>query len=137
MTPVFPARPAEGLPATGATLLLATACFLGALVDIVIAARLGWTFGTAFVLGSAWTAARLRRSDRAATLITPPLVFACVAFLAVQFVTRGDGLREFAVNEALGLGGALGSGAPVLFAGLAAAGAVLVARVLAERSDRS
>ena len=135
--PVFPTRPHEGIPATGATLVLSAVVSLAALVDIAVSGRPGHFSAAVFVLGCGAVAARLVRRDLSAALLAPPLVFAAVAVIAVQFVARGGSVRAYAVDEVLGLGAALGSGAPALFAGLALSGAVAAARLLGEHRARA
>ncbi|RKS72402.1 hypothetical protein CLV35_2646 [Motilibacter peucedani] len=135
--PVFPNRPGTGLPATGATLVLSVLCFAGALADIGVRGHLGTCFSVAYVAGCALLGARLVRRDLAAALIVPPLVFVTVAFVALQLITRGEGARSFLVNEVMGLGGALASGAPVLLLGLAVAAALAGFRVAVARAHRT
>ena len=130
----FPSRPDEGLPATGVTLLLAAACFVGALLDIAVRGHLGACFAVAFVLGCGWAGARVSGRDLVACVIAPPLVFAAVVFLAVQFLEQDAGTRGFLVSEVMGLGSALGTGAPILFVGMALAAGLAATRLMIERS---
>lgn len=133
---MFPRRPSEGMPALGVTLVLAVLCLAGAIVDVALSRHLGVCFATAYVLGSGWVGARVLRNDLLAAVVAPPLVFGIVAFVAVQIVARDTGSQGLLVDEILAMGGALGSGAPVMYAGLALAGGLALVRLLAERAGR-
>ncbi|RZS87287.1 hypothetical protein EV189_2712 [Motilibacter rhizosphaerae] len=116
--PLFP-DPDAGLPASGAGLLLSTAAFLGGLVDVALTGSLGWGFGTAFVVGSGALGLRLAGRDLVFAAILPPLAYAVAAFLCVPLTAAAHESR-FPLGLALALGGALGTGAPLLLLALAA-----------------
>ncbi len=72
------------------------------LLDVFTGGGVGWLFGVVFIATSAYAAFQVRRSDRAAALIAPPLVFA-VLVMTDKFVGTAGDLVAKAVGALNGL----------------------------------
>ena len=122
-SPVQRSRPAQapGLTAPGVTVIVFAGSLVGMLLDVFTGGGLGWLFGVAFIASSAYAAFQVRRADRAAAIIAPPLVFA-VLVMADKFIgSAGDIVAKSvgALNALLDYGPMLwiGSGLSVLIVG--------------------
>lgn len=122
-------RPAEqhGLTTAGVAVLLCLVTGVTLVVDLVVATGLSWLFTVGFVLGCAYVGSVVRRSDDLSALVAPPLVFAAAMVVADGVVGSGSPGR-FPVSQVLDLATSLAVGAPVLMAGCAAAGVVVLVR---------
>jgi hypothetical protein len=109
-----PAELGGGFTVAGATLLLTVLSAAGALVDALVFDRLVWAFGALFCLGCTWIALRLRRRDRRAAFVVPPLVYAAIVVVAALVSGDRAGLRQEAFDAVL----LLSDRAPVLICGL-------------------
>ena len=94
---------------------------VGMLLDVFTGSGVGWLFGVTFIASSAYAAFQVRRVDRAAAIIVPPLVFA-VLVMADKFIgSTGDMVAKSvgAINALLDYGPMLwiGSGLTVLIVG--------------------
>lgn len=78
-----------GLTVAGVVLVVLVGSLVGLLVDAMTGTGLGWIFGLFFAAASAYGAARVRRSDLAAGVIVPPLVFAVL--VGLYFLVTGSG----------------------------------------------
>ena len=112
---------APGLTAPGVVVIVFAGSLVGLLLDVFTGGGVGWLFGGIFVATSAYAAFQVRRADRAAAIIAPPLVFA-VLVMADKFVgTTGDALAKSvgALNALLDYGPMLwiGCGLTVLIVG--------------------
>ncbi len=121
--PVQRSRPAgaPGLTAPGVTVIVFAGSLVGMLLDVFTGAGVGWLFGVVFIASSAYAALQVRRADRAAAIIAPPLVFA-VLVMSDKFIgSTGDMVAKSvgALNALLDYGPMLwiGSGLTVVIVG--------------------
>jgi hypothetical protein len=116
-----PAGGTAGLTAAGVVVIVFAGSLVGMLLDVFTGGGVGWLFGVFFIVSSAYAAMQVRRSDRAAAVIAPPLVFA-VLVMADKFIGSPGQLLSKAVsgvNALLDYGPMLwiGSGLTVLIIG--------------------
>jgi hypothetical protein len=116
-----PAAAAPGLTAAGVVVIVFAGSLVGMLLDVFTGGGVGWLFGVFFIVSSAYAAMQVRRADRAAALIAPPLVFALLV-MADKFIGSPGQLLSKAVsgvNALLDYGPMLwiGSGLTVLIIG--------------------
>jgi|GEM_PF-2941166 len=121
--PVQQSRPAgsPGLTAPGVAVVVVAGSLVGLLLDVFTGAGVGWLFGVFFIASSAYAALQVRRSDRVAAIIAPPLVFAALV-MADKFIgSTGDLFAKSvgALNSLLDYGPMLwiGSGLAVVIVG--------------------
>jgi hypothetical protein len=111
--------------------IVSAASLFALLIDIFTGHAISWIFGAVFVVASTYAALQVRRDDRLAAVITPPLVFA-VLVIAYDFVsTSGD----FLAKALGGIGGLLDDG-PMLWIGAGLPLAIVGFRVWQERRLR-
>lgn len=111
----------------GVVVLLCLVTGVALLVDLVVATGLSWLFTVGFVLGCAYVASRVRRTDDLSALVAPPLVFAA-AMVVADAVVGSSSPGRFPISQVLDLATSLAVGAPVLMTGCAVAGAVVLVR---------
>ena len=116
-------RPAgsPGLTAPGVVVVVFAGSLVGLLLDVFTGAGVGWLFGVFFIASSGYAALQVRRADRIAAVIAPPLVFA-VLVMADKFIgSTGDVFAKSvgALNSLLDYGPMLwiGSGLAVVIIG--------------------
>ncbi|MGH3341830.1 MAG: DUF6542 domain-containing protein [Carbonactinosporaceae bacterium] len=115
------------LTPTGGAFTSMAVTLAGGLVDLLFSGRLGWLFAVTFVAGSVLVSARIRRADLIAGLIIPPYAFALTAFVA-SLLSSPKSPGDWIVQHVTGLAAIMTINAPVLLAGTAAAGTVVVVR---------
>ncbi len=103
------------------TVIVFAGSLVGMLLDVFTGGGVGWLFGVVFIASSAYAAFQVRRADRAAAVIAPPLVFA-VLVMADKFIgSTGDVVAKSvgALNSLLDYGPMLwiGSGLSLLIVG--------------------
>jgi hypothetical protein len=117
----------HGLTTAGVVVVLCVVTGVALVVDLVVATGLSWLFTVGFVLGCAYVAARVRRTDDLSALVAPPLVFAA-AMLVADAVVGSSSPGQFPISQVLDLATSLAVGAPVLMTGCAVAAAVVLVR---------
>jgi hypothetical protein len=87
------------------------------LLDVFTGGGVGWLFGLVFIATSVYAAFQVRRSDRLAALITPPLVFAVLVMTDKLIGTVGDTVAKTvgALNGLLDYGPMLWIGSGLTF----------------------
>lgn len=91
------ARPLPGstpLTAFGVSIVLAGACLIGAALDLMLVSTAAWCLIGLFLVGSAYAAVKVRRSDWYSAVVGPPLAFALGLMLVATFSPHdmGSGL---------------------------------------------
>jgi hypothetical protein len=104
------------------------ASLFGLLVDVFTGNGVGWIFGVVFIVASGYAALQVRRADRAAAVIAPPLVFA-VLILSDKTIASPGGLLTKVVAAMNGL---LDDG-PMLWIGCALTVLIIGYRVWQDR----
>ncbi len=117
--PVPSPRPATGLSTAGVIVIVLAASVVGLLIGSFTGGGIGWIFGVFFVAASAYAALTVRRPDRWAAVITPPIVFAIL--ILAHSIADGGGLATIAVKTANDL---LTYG-PILWIGTGVAAAIV------------
>lgn len=114
------------LTALGVTLLLVTACVLGALLDLLLVGGPDWAVFALYIAACGYSATRVRGADWFAALVTPPIAFAVSMILLANLMPSdfGPGLIGVAATT-LEL---LAAKAKALFLGTALSAAILFVR---------
>ena len=91
------ARPLAGsapLTAFGVSIVLVGACLIGAALDLLLVSTAAWCIIGLFLVGSAYAAMKVRRSDWYSAVVGPPLAFAVGLMLVATFSPHdmGSGL---------------------------------------------
>lgn len=119
---------AAGLTAPGVVVIIFAGSLVGLLLSVFTGGGIGWLFGGMFIASSAYAAFQVRRSDRVAAVIAPPLVFA-VLVMADRFVgTTGD-----ALGKSVGALNALLDYGPMLWIGSGVAVVIVLVRAWQDR----
>jgi predicted lipid-binding transport protein (Tim44 family) len=122
---------APGLTAAGVVVVVFAASLVGMLLDVFTGSGVGWLFGGFFIVSSAYAAMQVRRADRAAALIAPPLVFA-VLVMADEFIASPGQFLSKAVS---GVNALLDYG-PMLWIGCGLTVLIIGFKVWQERRPR-
>ncbi|WP_344444332.1 DUF6542 domain-containing protein, partial [Kitasatospora nipponensis] len=122
-------RPAR-LTAVGTGLLAVVGTLAFGLLDQALFGGLGVVFGLGFLLVSFQTAVRVRLADLPAAPISGPIAFALTVALLGPVTLPGM------IGQVLALAGGLALRAGWLFAGTGLAGAIVLARFVAQRRIR-
>ncbi len=82
------------LTAVGVSIVLAGACVIGALLDLLLVSTAAWAMTALFLAASVYAAVKVRRSDWYSAVVGPPLAFACGLLLIAAFMPHdlGSGL---------------------------------------------
>lgn len=125
------ARPLAGsapLTAFGVSMVLIGACLIGAALDLLLVGTAAWCLIGLFLVGSAYAAVKVRRSDWYSAVVGPPLAFAVGLLLVAAFSPHdmGSGL----VGTAATMLELLALKARAVFFGTAVALCVVLARRL-------
>ncbi len=123
---------AAGLTVPGVVVVVTAVSLVGLLLDSFTGGGIGWVFGGFFVVGSAYAATQVRRTDLAWAVVVPPLVFA-VLVVGHSLLADPGGLLSKVVA---GLNGLLDYG-PQLWVGTGAAAAVVAWRRWGDRLRRA
>ena len=110
--PIAARQASPGLTAAGVVVIVFGASLFGLLIDVFTGDGVGWLFGIVFIVVSAYAAFQVRRSDIAAGVIVPPLVFAALVVPEMIIASPGELLTKV-VN---GLNALLDNG-PMLWIG--------------------
>lgn len=128
--PVAARQSSPGLTAAGVVVIVFGASLFGLLIDVFTGDGVGWLFGIVFILVSAYAALQVRRSDIAAGVIVPPLVFAALVVPEMIIASPGELLTKV-VN---GLNALLDNG-PMLWIGSGVTVLIVSGRVWRDRQS--
>ena len=129
--PVAARQASPGLTAAGVVVIVFGASLFGLLIDVFTGDGVGWLFGIVFIVVSAYAAFQVRRSDIAAGVIVPPLVFAALVVPEMIIASPGELLTKV-VN---GLNALLDNG-PMLWIGSGLTVLIVSWRVWRDRQAR-
>lgn len=124
-----PSKPAPGrsgltgLTGRGVCVLIAVVTFVGGLIDMAVSGHRDHLFGVLFAVTSALGALAVRKKDLRVAMVAPPLLYGVLIFL--MSLIDQDGLTGGPLTrEGFYLGNAFVTGAPAIWAGSVAAGAI-------------
>ena len=126
----------RGVTGRGVVVLILVITGIVGVLEVALAGHRGAAFAFIFMLTSAVGALVVRRRDLATSLIAPPLLY-CVLIAALSFIDTHDQSGGFVTRKAVYIGNAFVTGAPTLWAGTAAAAAIVWYRHRASRKPRS
>jgi len=131
-------RVVSGRGVTGRGIVVLTLVLTGlvGLLEVAFAGHRGAAFAFVFVFASAVGALVVRRRDLPTAIVAPPLLY-CVLIAALSIVDTHDQTGGFVTRKAIYIGNAFVTGAPTLWAGTAAAAAIVWYRHRAGRPPRS
>lgn len=94
--PGGPTRRATGggvgpLTGLGVTILLLTACLLGALLDLFLVDGPAWAVVSLYIVACGYTASRVRGADWYAALVAPPIAFGLAMILLAKLMPESFG----------------------------------------------
>jgi hypothetical protein len=139
--PIRPVRPGRGpggptqraagdgvgpLTGLGVSILLLTACVLGALLDLFLVEGPAWAVISLYIVACGYTACRVRGADWYAALVAPPIAFGVTMILLAKLMPEsfGPGLLGLAATTFE----LLAAKAKALYFGVALSAAILLAR---------
>ena len=126
----------RGVTGRGVVVLILILTGLVGLLEVAFAGHRGAAFAFVFVFTSAVGALVVRRRDLPTSIVAPPLLY-CVLIAALSIVDTHDQSGGFMTRKAIYIGNAFVTGAPTLWAGTAAAAAIVWYRHRAGRAPRS
>jgi uncharacterized protein DUF6542 len=126
----------RGVTGRGVIVMISILTGLVGVLEVAFAGHRGAAFAVAFVLTSAIGALVVRRRDLPTSVIAPPLLY-CVLIVVLSIVDTHDQSGGFVTRKAVYIGNAFVTGAPTLWAGAAAAGAIAWYRRRAGRRPRN
>ena len=126
----------RGVTGRGVVVLILILTGLVGLLEVAFASHRGAAFAFVFVFTSAVGALVVRRRDLPTSIVAPPLLY-CVLIAALSIVDTHDQSGGFITRKAIYFGNAFVTGAPTLWAGTAAAAAIVWYRHRAGRAPRS
>ncbi len=131
-------RVVSGRGVTGRGIVVLTLVLTGlvGLLEVAFAGHRGAAFAFVFVFASAVGALVVRRRDLPTSIFAPPLLY-CVLIAALSIVDTHDQSGGFITRKAIYIGNAFVTGAPTVWAGTAAAAAIVWYRHRAGRAPRS
>ena len=125
----------RGVTGRGVVVLILILTGLVGLLEVAFAGHRGAAFAFVFVFTSAVGALVVRRRDLPTSIVAPPLLY-CVLIAALSIVDTHDQSGGFITRKAIYIGNAFATGAPTLWAGTAAAAAIVWYRHRAGRAPR-
>lgn len=114
----------RGVTGRGVVVLILILTGLVGLLEVAFAGHRGAAFAFVFVFSSGVGALVVRRRDLPTSIIAPPLLY-CVLIVALSVVDTHDQSGGFVTRKAVYIGNAFVTGAPTLWAGTAAAAAIV------------
>lgn len=131
-------RVVSGRGVTGRGIVVLTLLLTGlvGLLEVAFADHRGAAFAFVFVFASAVGALVVRRRDLPTSIFAPPLLY-CVLIAALSVIDTHDQSGGFIARKAIYIGNAFVTGAPTVWAGTAAAAAIVWYRHRAGRAPRS
>jgi hypothetical protein len=116
------------LTGLGVTILLLTACLLGALLDLFLVDGPAWAVVSLYIVACGYTASRVRGADWYAALVAPPIAFALAMILLAKLMPEsfGPGLLGLAATTFE----LLAAKAKALYFGVTLSAVILMARRL-------
>ena len=126
----------RGVTGRGVVVLILILTGLVGLLEVAFAGHRGAAFAFVFVFTSAVGALVVRRRELPTSIVAPPLLY-CVLIAALSIVDTHDQSGGFITRKAIYIGNAFVTGAPTLWAGTAAAAAIVWYRHRAGRAPRS
>ena len=125
-TPSAPAAGVGPLTGLGVSILLLTACVLGALLDLFLVDGPAWAVISLYIVACGYTAYRVRGADWYAALVAPPIAFGFAMILLAKLMPEsfGPGLLGLAATTFE----LLAAKARALYFGVALSAVILAAR---------
>ena len=124
------------LTGLGVTILLLTACVLGALLDLFLVDGPAWALVSLYVVTCGYTAYRVRGADWYAALVAPPIAFGLAMILLAKLMPESFGPGLF--GTAATTFELLAAKAKALYFGFALSAVILLARrARRPRADRA
>jgi hypothetical protein len=123
------------LTALGVSLLLVTACVLGALFDLVLVGGPAWALISLYIAACGYTATRVRPSDWFCALVAPPIAFAVAIVLLAMIMPNS--FASGLIGTAATTFELLAAKARALYTGVSLSALVLFARRAKARRGKS